>query len=96
MWRSNPWFHSATSHLQVFFQLPSLEDRLDSPNKGRNLGTEPDVGLGSFEEVQELFPDQVFEVFLSAKLCLDLFCRFTLLNPNITKSRGASSRCSSQ
>ncbi len=59
-----------TNRLQILSQLPSLEDRLDPADEGRDLSPELGVGFSGLEEVQELFPDEVVEGILSAELGL--------------------------
>src|SRR5208337_5584447 len=85
-----------TSRLQILSQLPSLEDRLDPADEGRDLSPELGVGFSGLEEVQELFPDEVVEGILSAELGLDLSSRFTLLNPDFARLHRPSSKCCSQ
>ena len=85
-----------TSRLQILSQLPSLEDRLDPADEGRDLSPELGVGFGGFEEVQELLADEVVEGILSAELGLDLAGRFALLDPDFAELSSSSSRCSSQ
>ena len=84
------------SRLQVFSQFPGLKDGLDLSHEGRDLRTELGVVFSSFEEVQELFPDQVVEGILSAELSLDLASRIALFNPDFAKLHDSSSRCFSQ
>src|SRR5271157_5504084 len=83
------------SRPQVFSQFPGLKDGLALSHEGRNLFTEVGVGLGGFEEAQELFPDQVVEGILSAELSLDLESRIALFLPDFAESHWmSSSRCS--
>src|SRR5208337_4335165 len=83
------------SRLHVFSQFPGLKDGLDLSHEGRNLFTEVGVGLGGFEEAQELFPDQIVEGILSAKLSLDLESCIALFFPDFAESHWmSSSRCS--
>ncbi|MGZ3472712.1 MAG: hypothetical protein ACXVA6_22375, partial [Isosphaeraceae bacterium] len=84
-----------TGRLQILSQLPSLENRLDPADEGRDLSPELGVGFSGLEEVQKLFPDEVVEGILSAELGLNLSGRFALLNPNFARLHDPSSRCSS-
>ena len=85
-----------TCRLQILGQLPSLEDRLDLGDEGGDLGPELGVGFSGFEEVQELFADEIVECIVSAELGLDLSGRFALLDPDLHGFHRHSSRCCSQ
>jgi hypothetical protein len=71
--------------LQIFGQLPVLEDRLDLSDERRDLGPEVGVGLGGFEEVQELLADEVREGVGSTEVVLDSPGRLTRLDPDFAE-----------
>jgi hypothetical protein len=71
--------------LQVVGQLPRLEDLLDLGDECRDLGPEVGVGLGSFQEVQELLADEVLQRLLRAEFVLDALSSFALFDPNLVE-----------